>query len=255
MGDKKPSQGPKGSSAAPKKAAFGKPSRPSWRVSSAAFELSAPDLKHCPEPDLPEIAVAGRSNVGKSSLLNAFSRQNGLARVSRTPGRTRLLNFFRLQMRSPKDERFDFRVVDLPGYGFAKAHKSVRETFGPMIGSYLRDRSALRALLVLVDSRRGPSDLDIELLEFGAEVRLPCLVVATKGDKLSKSERGLIPRRFAEQLGGGIEPRDIVVTSSSSGLGLDPRVETKSGSLPRQVGRIIRSEAREQLVEAAGDES
>lgn len=243
-----PSKGKSGADSAPPNASKAA-KKGSWRVTSANFELSAPDLKSCPEPTWPEIAVAGRSNVGKSSLLNSFCSMRGLARVSRTPGRTRLLNYFALQMRSPQEERFDCRLVDLPGYGFAKAHKSIRETFGPMIDAYLRERAVLRALLVLVDCRRGPSDLDMELLGFAAEARLPCLVIATKGDKLSKSERGLIPKRFSQEFGGGVSPRDILVTSSSSGLGLDPRTHDKGGALAREIGRIIRTVERNALVQ------
>jgi GTP-binding protein len=243
-----PSKGKSGAARGAKK-----PSKPQWRVTEARFELSSPDLAHCPAADVPEIAIAGRSNVGKSSLLNAFGGSARLARVSKTPGRTRLLNYFALTLHSPKDERVECRVVDLPGYGFAKAHKSVRDTFGPMIGAYLRERTCLRALLVLVDSRRGPSELDVELLGFGAEVRLPCLVIATKGDKLSKSERGLIPKRFSQQLGGGVQARDILVTSSASGLGLDPRTHERGGALARELGRIIRTDARETLVAPEGE--
>jgi GTP-binding protein len=212
---------------------------PRWQVIEAAFELSAPDLARCPAPTLPEIAVAGRSNVGKSSLLNAFTRQTGLARVSRTPGRTRLLNFFALRLRGPHARNVDFRWVDLPGYGFAKARREVRDTFGPMIEGYLRERENLRALLVLVDARRGPLDGDFELLEFCASIELPCLVCATKCDKLGASERGLLPRQFADAL--GIDPRDVLLTSASSGLGLT--VRDRGGGLGDELARLGQDES------------
>ena len=202
----------------------------------ATFETSAPKLGDCPPGTLCEIAVAGRSNVGKSSLLNAFARRTGLARVSRTPGRTRLLNFFRLRLRGPGSVDVELRWVDLPGYGFAKAHREIRDTFGPMIEGYLREREALRGLLVLIDARRGPLDGDLELLEFCAAIELPCLVCVTKCDKLGASERGLLPGRFAEQL--GIDPRDVLLTSATSGLGLT--VADRGGGLGDELARLAR---------------
>jgi len=209
---------------------------PRWLVVDATFETSAPKLGDCPPGTLCEIAVAGRSNVGKSSLLNAFARRTGLARVSRTPGRTRLLNFFRLRLRGPGSVDVELRWVDLPGYGFAKAHREIRDTFGPMIEGYLREREALRGLLVLIDARRGPLDGDLELLEFCAAIELPCLVCVTKCDKLGASERGLLPGRFAEQL--GIDPRDVLLTSATSGLGLT--VADRGGGLGDELARLAR---------------
>jgi GTP-binding protein len=199
----------------------------SWRVIEARFEKSAPDLARCPPPDLPEVAVAGRSNVGKSSLLNAFANTKGLARVSQTPGRTRLLNFFVVRLRASDGEERRFRWVDLPGYGFARAHASEREAFGPMVEGYLRGRDVLRGLLVLIDARRGPKSADLDLLEFcsdpsaGPNGPRPALVCATKCDKLGASERGLLPRRFAEGL--GISPRDVLLTSAATKMGLEGR--------------------------------
>jgi len=209
---------------------------PRWQVVDAVFELSAPKLADCPPGDLCEIAVAGRSNVGKSSLLNAFSQRTNLARVSRTPGRTRLLNFFRLRLRGPKKADLELRWVDLPGYGFAKARREVRDAFAPMIEGYLRDREALRGLLVLLDARRGPLDGDLELLEFCASIELPCLVCVTKCDKLGAAERGLLPRRFAEQL--GIDARDVLLTSATTGLGLT--VVDRGGTLGDELARLAR---------------
>ena len=104
-----------------------------WRVASASFERSADKLSAAPPGDLPEIAVTGRSNVGKSSLLNAFASQRALARVSSTPGRTQLLNFFRVSLRHPRHGDLPLRWVDLPGYGYAAAPHKVRASFGPMI--------------------------------------------------------------------------------------------------------------------------
>lgn len=209
---------------------------PRWQVIDAEFELSAPNLAGCPAGTLPEIAVAGRSNVGKSSLLNTFARRTGLARVSRTPGRTQLLNFFRLRLRGPAQAQLDLRWVDLPGYGFAKARREIRDTFGPMIEGYLRERECLSGLLVLVDARRGPLDGDFELLEFCSSIDLACLVCVTKCDKLGASERGLLPAQFAEAL--GIDPRDVLLTSASSGQGLT--VGDREGGLGDILARLSR---------------
>lgn len=205
-----------------------------WRVVSAEFDRSAPKLAACPPEQLPEVAVAGRSNVGKSSLLNAFAGQRGLARVSRTPGRTQLLNFFRIGLRHPGHGDRTIGWVDLPGYGYAAAPRSIREGFGPMIERYLTERTALRALILLIDSRRQIADSDLQLIEAMSARRLPTLVVATKADKLSKSERGLVTKNFAEVLGAS--PRDILLTSASTGLGLGD--EPRTGGLAYEVAQL-----------------
>ncbi|MFV8756787.1 ribosome biogenesis GTP-binding protein YihA/YsxC [Nannocystaceae bacterium ST9] len=224
---------------------------PRWQVAQAEFETSAADLGGCPAGDLPEIAVAGRSNVGKSSLMNTFTRRTGLARVSRTPGRTRLLNYFRLRLRGPGvpgsgPRDLDMRWVDLPGYGFAKARREVRDAFGPMIEGYLRGRKPLRGLLVLIDARHGPVDADFDLFEFCASIELPCLLCATKADKLGASERGLLPKQFAAVV--GCSPRDVLVTSASSGLGLS--AVDRRGGLGDELVRLLLDEP-EAEIEAA----
>src|SRR3954465_8783088 len=132
-----------------------------------------------PESSLPEVAFAGRSNVGKSSLLNTLVRRKSFARVSRTPGRTREINFFRINN--------EFVLVDLPGYGYARISKEKKAEWRPMIESYLRRTTQLRGIVLLLDIRREPSDDDRAMLDFLAETEVPTIVTLTKMDKLSKS--------------------------------------------------------------------
>jgi len=131
-----------------------------------------------PESSLPEIAFAGRSNVGKSSLLNVLVRRKSFARVSRTPGRTREINFFRVNNA--------FVLVDLPGYGYARISKEQKAEWKPLIEAYLRRTTQLRGIVLLLDIRREPSDDDRAMLDFLAELEVPTIVALTKTDKLSK---------------------------------------------------------------------
>lgn len=156
---------------------------PAREVLDATFVAAAPDVRDLPAPVFAEVAFAGKSNVGKSSLINALTGRRKLARTSNTPGRTRELVLFRVQLR---DGAFD--LVDLPGYGYAKVSKSERRAWGPMIESFLRERAGLRGVVVIVDARRGLSDDDRQLLEFLAELQRPALLVATKLDKLPRSK-------------------------------------------------------------------
>jgi GTP-binding protein len=189
-----------------------------WRVTGARFVISAPDVSACPPGAVPEVAFAGRSNVGKSSLLNALVGQRGLARTSRTPGRTQLLNVFDLDLHGPA-KNATLRCVDLPGYGWVgTGGKRKREAFAPMIEGYISHRPNLRAVILLVDARRGLGDLDEQLLHFCTERKVPCLIVATKADKLGASERGLVRRKIAAAVGA--RPRDVLLTSATFRLGI-----------------------------------
>src|SRR5919205_3816011 len=132
-----------------------------------------------PPSDLPEVAFAGRSNVGKSSLLNTLVRRRSFARVSRTPGRTREINFFRVNN--------GFVLVDLPGYGYARISKEKKAEWRPLIEAYLKQTSQLRGIVLLLDIRREPSDDDRAMLDFLADVEVPTIVALTKTDKLSKT--------------------------------------------------------------------
>ena len=145
------------------------------------FLLSAPQLKFLPEPTVPEIALAGRSNVGKSSLLNALTMRKGIARASVTPGRTQELNIF--EVGAPTQ----FRLVDMPGYGFAKAPKSVVEKWQALVRTYLRGRPVLARTLVLVDSRHGLKETDRAMMKMLDEAAVGYRIVLTKSDKIKAS--------------------------------------------------------------------
>lgn len=149
-------------------------------VKKVEFIKSAVRVGEFPPPNLPEVAVVGRSNVGKSSLINAiFNRK--IAKVSSSPGRTRLINFFRLN-----DEIY---FVDLPGYGYAKVSKSEREKWRRMIENYFRNRENLNLVVMLVDSRHKPTNLDILMKEWLEAINIPFVIVATKMDKLNQGEK------------------------------------------------------------------
>ncbi len=156
------------------------------KILNAEFIASATEPSQFPAGGLPEVAFAGRSNVGKSSLLNALLGRKSLARVSRTPGRTRLLNFFRVVLSDKHGAEFVF--VDLPGYGYAKVAKAVQEQWGPLIEGYLAARSALRGVVLLSDVRRGEQE-EINLARWVQEQGLGLIAVATKIDKLPRGQR------------------------------------------------------------------
>ena len=164
-----------------------------------------------PENTLPEIAFAGRSNVGKSSLLNKLVRRKAFARVSRTPGRTREINFFEVNGR--------FVFADLPGYGYARISKERRAEWRPLIEGYLRRSPNLRGVVLLVDVRRDPSDDDIQMLEFLSEVGAPTIVAITKVDKLTTAARVTRIRELTAQL--GLEDDQVIPFSAHTGLGRD----------------------------------
>jgi GTP-binding protein len=150
-------------------------------VHQAVFIKSAVKPKDFPPAELPEVAFVGRSNVGKSSLINVLSGRKALVRTSSTPGRTQLINFF--------DINGILTLVDLPGYGYAKAPPDVRKQWGPMIETYLAKRENLKAVVLILDIRRIPSDGDLEMLGWLQRYNIPPIIVLTKCDKLSKSER------------------------------------------------------------------
>ena len=179
------------------------------------FLLSAPQLKLLPEPTVPEIAFAGRSNVGKSSLLNALVGRKKIARASVTPGRTQELNFFEV------GEPTQFRLVDMPGYGFAKAPVKVVEKWKNLVRTYLRGRQVLVRNLVLVDARHGLKDVDREMMKMLDEAAVGYRVVLTKADKIKASELAkTVAAVEAEAKTHVAAYPQIHVTSSEKGMGI-----------------------------------
>lgn len=173
----------------------------------AKFISSAFALGDCPRWPRVEVALAGRSNVGKSSLLNAITGTKGLARTSKTPGRTRCLNFF--------EAGANLALVDLPGYGFARMSRADAVKIAGLLAGYLRERRQLVALVMLIDARRGPAREEIDLAAAARDRGLELIVVATKSDKIRNAERSGIPPRFAAL------PTPPIMCSSFDGEGLD----------------------------------
>jgi len=181
-----------------------------------AFLKSAPGLQFLPDPAAEEVAFAGRSNVGKSSLLNKLANRNGLARTSNTPGRTQELNFFDV------GEPLRFRLVDMPGYGFAKAPKDVVKKWRHLVNDYLRGRAVLKRALVLVDSRHGLKEIDHEIMKMLDDAAVSYHLVLTKADKIKASELAEVETRTADEARKrpAAHP-DVIVTSAETGLGID----------------------------------
>ena len=181
--------------------------------SQAKFSLSAPDISHLCEDEGIEVAFAGRSNAGKSSALNRLTRQKSLARTSKTPGRTQLINVFEL------DETR--RLIDLPGYGYAKVPMQIKKKWQNSLGEYLQKRESLKGLIVLMDIRHPFKDLDQELIYWAVAADLPVLALLTKADKLKSGKRKsqlLMVREAAMAFCGDVK---VDVFSSQNGLGLD----------------------------------
>lgn len=189
------------------------------------FLRSAPQLQFLPEPIVPEIAFCGRSNVGKSSLLNALTGRRAIARASVTPGRTQELNFF--DVGRPRDVSVEegglplFRLVDMPGYGFAKAPVKVVEKWKALVNSFLRGRQVLSRTLVLVDSRHGLKEVDREMMTMLDKAAASYRIVLTKTDKIKASELAMVAEKTAAEAKKHVAAHpEIHLTSSEKGMGI-----------------------------------
>ena len=179
------------------------------------FLLSAPSLDFLPEADYPEVAFAGRSNVGKSSLINAVTGRKAIARTSVTPGRTQELNFFEV------GEPTRFRLVDMPGYGFAKAPPKVVENWRRLVRDFLRGRAVLKRALVLIDSRHGIKPPDEEMLKMLDEAAVGYRLVLTKADKVKASELAATLAKVEAQARKHVAAHPVIhVTSAEKGMGI-----------------------------------
>ena len=183
----------------------------------SVFLKSAPSLKQCPPPDAGEVAFAGRSNAGKSSVLNQITGNKSLAKVSKTPGRTQMINFF--------DTNIGGRLVDLPGYGYAKVSKSMRADWGISIDNYLNKRKSLKALVIIMDIRHPFKDDDLTLINWCEAKDLPLVVLLNKSDKLSKNKASQERLRALDELKNLSTSNFVISTSATTKDGVNELVE------------------------------
>ncbi|MCA9410886.1 MAG: YihA family ribosome biogenesis GTP-binding protein [Candidatus Omnitrophica bacterium] len=181
-----------------------------FQINSIEFMLSAVSVGQFPSKELPEFAFSGRSNVGKSSLLNLLTGRKGIAKVSRTPGKTRAVNFFEVDK--------TWRLVDLPGYGYARLSKKEIEKWGRVIDSYLRDRTCLAGVVQLIDSRHKPTQLDLSMMNWLAQTGIPTVIALTKIDKLKKNDQRNVGQKFRKDWLRDLS-WPIVSTSAERGVG------------------------------------
>ena len=153
------------------------------QIHAASYIISSPSIDKCPPPDKPEFAFLGRSNVGKSSLINMVTDHKGLAKISSTPGKTQLINHFEVRSADKKGKETKWNLVDLPGYGFAKVSISQRKNWEKMIKDFVQKRETLANLFILIDSRHEPQQLDIDFVNSLGEWKVPFAIVFTKSDK------------------------------------------------------------------------
>lgn len=204
-------------------------------VKTAIFTTSATKPSNYPAETVPEIAFAGRSNVGKSSMINKLLNRKNLVRTSSTPGRTQMLNFFSINE--------EFLLVDLPGYGFAKVPLAVKQAWGPMIRTYLQERKTLAAVVMLYDIRRVPRSEDLQLLDWLEEFGVPTIPVVTKIDKVNRSQRKKHVQAIAEAT--GLDPAAFSLFSSLTREGFDDLWERLEVSLEEATAASPDAEAPE----------
>lgn len=180
---------------------------------TATFVMSAPGYDDCPKESYPEVCFAGRSNVGKSSMINSVVNRKKLVKTSNMPGKTRAINFFLI------DEKW--HLVDLPGYGYAKVSKSERERWDRETKLYFSKRGSLRLILVIVDSRHDPSPLDTDLIFWLAQKQLPFAILLSKSDKLTKNQKAATTARMKRQLHNMNIEVPVLLTSSQTSEGIE----------------------------------
>jgi GTP-binding protein len=195
-----------------------KPALPA--VLDAVFLAEAREAGHLPPEGPAEVAIAGRSNVGKSTLLNRLAGRRTLARVSKTPGRTRGIIFYDLALRLPgTSERLALRLVDLPGYGYAQVSRDERNTWQRLVEGYVKARGSLRLFLILLDARRAPGEEELQLVEWLRGERVPLHLVVTKTDKLRAAEHGAARGRSRQAF--GLDAPAVSLVSGETGEGVD----------------------------------
>ena len=180
------------------------------KIYSAEFKASCGTVEQFLKPVLPEVAIVGRSNVGKSSAINCLVNHKGLAKVGKTPGKTQTINFFQIETSGPR-----FMLVDLPGYGFAKVPDRIQQQWAPLIETFFKSRENLRGVIMLVDSRRV-QDSDRDMMAWVGQLNIPIILVATKADKVPRGKRQGAVRELQEGLGVGDGP---VFMSAHTGEG------------------------------------
>ena len=185
-------------------------------IKNAEFLTSVALGSNLPNDSAPEIAIAGKSNVGKSSFINFLVNQKSLARTSSTPGRTRLVNFFTIN-------KGEFYLVDLPGYGYARVSDEEKEKWAKLIEGYITGSPMLKGVFLLVDCRLEPNDNDRLLIQFLYSMNIDCTIIATKCDKLSKMQRNIMKKKIANGLAVG--EKDVIMTSSSAKIGKEEVLE------------------------------